>query len=186
MASIDRKLDLGDYIYEIKLVSKSTFAHAMLAKHVRDEIEIELDKFIKFIKEKVKEDIMKRNNRQLPLVLLLSLFTLYTTTTYAQTVTPTIEYDYLNDTIANVNTYTQVITLNGTVLANPTCAQAGANVTCSVPAPGALTTGDNTVKVTATKNGVVAETTMTGLKIGTGPKSPTGPRYKVVIVINLP
>jgi len=120
----------------------------------------------------------------LPFLLALSLFS---TPVYAHT-TPVVHlaWDY-DTTLAEVQSYTQSITIDGNVLTTaPACVSAGTTkVTCSVPVP-ALATGSHNVIVSATRNGVTTEARINGLNIeNSAPKVPVGSRVVITVTVNI-
>ncbi len=104
----------------------------------------------------------------------------------AQT-TAALRWDYgPNETVANVATYTQFIQVDSTVItAVPTCVQNGTVVTCSVPIS-PLSSGSHTLIVQASRNGISARTTITGLNPNDAPKNPSNPGYQINVTINIP
>lgn len=108
-------------------------------------------------------------------------------TVNAQSATATVVYGYPAVLMAEVSTYTQVVTVDNVLIpGNPTCVQVGPDVSCSIPV-GTVAAGRHTLSVEATKNNVTAKTTITGLDIGaTAPKNPVNFRYQLQITVNLP
>jgi hypothetical protein len=101
----------------------------------------------------------------------------------AQTPTATLRWDYAAP-LADVTTYTQSVSIDGTVLATaPTCTAVNAtSSTCSVAAP-QLATGTHTVVVAATKNGITAETRITGIGATGGPAQPSNQRLVITVTV---
>lgn len=121
-------------------------------------------------------------------ILLIALVVLFALVSqpYAQTTTNTIQWDYLNATPTQVATYTQTVTVNGTVQTTaPTCVASGVNTQCQLAVT--LISGSNTINVSATLNGVTRGITLAGLNPATsGPKEPTNFRYNINVTINVP
>ena len=119
------------------------------------------------------------------LILLLAL--VWAIPASAQTPAPVLSWDY-DVSPTEVASYTQAITVDGApVAAMPTCAprqNAPQETTCSLPAP-ELTPGPHTVAISATKNGITATTTITGLDRGTGAHNPRNPRVTVSVTVTV-
>lgn len=107
----------------------------------------------------------------------------------AQAPTYAVVWDYAATTVAEVASFTQSVTVDGTaVTALPACAAAanGTDVTCRVSV-GALAAGRHTIAVSATHNNVTATTTIAGVDPSVGaPKSPVNFRYQINITVNVP
>ena len=110
---------------------------------------------------------------------------LFGSTAYAQT--NTFAWDYVGALPAEVATYIQSVTVDNTAVTTaPTCIAKGTtDTTCSVPIT-PLATGSHTVSVSASKSGITAQTTITGLNLANGPKSASNPQIKIVVTINIP
>lgn len=120
-------------------------------------------------------------NKKLILVFALLLFP---SISYAQTPVVQMSWDY-DKASTEVATFAQVITVDGTVLtALPTCvAQGSAKTICTIPAP-TLATGSHNVSISASKNGITAETRINGLNVATNaPPNPGNPRATVTVTI---
>lgn len=116
-------------------------------------------------------------------LLAVALFIIPSTVS-AQT-TNVLEWTYTNTTLTEVQTYTQSVTVNGVAVTTaPTCVTQGSSVTCTVTIP-ALTTGTNSVFISATRGGMTAETRITGIDPNTAPKNANSPKAKIVITINI-
>lgn len=111
-------------------------------------------------------------------------FLLVATPLFAQN--KTLEYMYVATSLTEVNTYTQVVSVNNSVVTTPaTCVTKGTDVVCTVPIvtnPG----GSNTISVQAILNGQVAETVINYNPTAPGPKQPSNGKIKIVIIINVP
>lgn len=104
----------------------------------------------------------------------------------AQAQTKTLEYSYLATTLAEINTYQQIVRVNSTTLTTPpVCVQDGTDVHCSIP----ITTNpgvNNVISVTALLNGQAAETVVNYNPSAPGPKQPSNGRIKIVVIVNVP
>jgi hypothetical protein len=115
----------------------------------------------------------------------LVLAFLFVSNTYAQT-TQIVAWSYLAETLANVQALSQQLTINGTAsTAVITCVQNAANVDCSATVPALSLTTANTVKLSATKNGVTKETTIAGLLGSNAPKDPSNFRWVIQVTVNI-
>lgn len=91
--------------------------------------------------------------------------------------------------LATVNTYTQSVRVDTTTItATPTCVATTPTLTsCTVPtAP--LATGTHTLSVTASLNGITAQTTLSGVNPSsttTAPQNPANIKYQINVVINV-
>lgn len=108
----------------------------------------------------------------------------------AQTTATTIAWDYDVPT-TEVATYVQSVTLDNVVLPGPpVCvAKIGAptQTTCTIPTPAPLAPGStHTISVTGAKNGITAQTTITGLSTATMPHNASAPRVTVTITVTVP
>jgi len=118
------------------------------------------------------------------LLIILPFLLFFPINARAQSVS-TLEWDYPNTTLTEVQGYTQSITVNGTLVTiTPDCVTQGSSVVCSVAIP-PLNPGSNTVSVSASKDGVTAETRIVGMDPNKSPKNPGNPKAKIVITINL-
>lgn len=98
----------------------------------------------------------------------------------------TLEYRYVGASLSEVSQYTQVITINDSVVpVTPVCVTKGADVQCSAPIT-TLSGQNNTISVTAVFNGQAAETVTNYNPTLPGPKQPSGGTIKIVVIVNLP
>lgn len=96
-----------------------------------------------------------------------------------------IAWNYDATTVEDVATYAQRVVVNGNQLnVAPTCVQDGANVTCSAPVK--LLAGENTIRISATKNDVTKEVRFIGVNPLNGPKEPNSPRVHITVTITVP
>lgn len=100
----------------------------------------------------------------------------------AQTTTKVLSWSHVPDTLTVVNGYTFTLKIDaGTVSQiSPTCATAGANVTCSTPI--VLTSGTHTLVVTAT-NGNGSASGSFNYVPGASPTQPTNIVITVTITV---
>lgn len=111
---------------------------------------------------------------------LLVVFVLWASPALAQT--STLIYEYPATTPAVVATYTQVTTINGTVVsAVPSCVARGADTVCTQVIP-SLGAGNHAIAITATVNGVSQATTQI-VNLANGPARPSAPKITITIVI---
>ena len=117
---------------------------------------------------------------------LTAVLVLWASIASAQTTTATqLAWDVVGASLVDVQGYTIQVTVNGAIVtAGPACNQVGPDVSCSVPVPNFLPSG-NTVSITHTKGDESAQTIMTGLKAGGLVKSAARPRVKVTVTINV-
>lgn len=102
----------------------------------------------------------------------------------AQAQQTTLFWDYDGVMLAEVQTFQQSVTVDGTpVSAAPTCVAAGAKTTCSVPVP-QHTSGSRTYRIEATKNGVMRSTS-SAIDPSQGPAQPGGLRLTVSVVVQV-
>jgi hypothetical protein len=97
--------------------------------------------------------------------------------------TTTLHYDIATSP-AVVSTYTQRITVNGTVLtAAPVCGPEGTGTTCFIPVT--LNPTNNDVRVAFINAEGETEMRITGLDLNGLPVGPTNPRARITITINI-
>jgi putative flippase GtrA len=116
-------------------------------------------------------------------VFLLAVLLLAPRLVVAQTVSTSLVWSHVPDTLAHVNgyTFTQKIDAAAATVITPTCVAAGANVNCSTPI--VLTPGNHTIVVTATN----AAGTASGTLNYVAPASPTQPvSIAITIQITVP
>lgn len=105
----------------------------------------------------------------------------------AQTTT-SLAWDY-DVPPSDVATYTQLVAIDGALVpGTPTCGpRAGTTTqtTCQVPIP-PLASGAHVVSVTAQRNGMTAETRLSGVNPTTGPHNPSSPRVTVTVTVTVP
>jgi FtsP/CotA-like multicopper oxidase with cupredoxin domain len=116
-------------------------------------------------------------------ILLVASLLLLPTLAQAQTVTQTLEYDYLATTSAVVSGYTQTIKINASPVTSfsPTCVAAGANTHCTFPLPSPGVKSGDVVTVTATNGAGSTPSVPYTYNPGSVPTAPTS----VVITITI-
>lgn len=91
--------------------------------------------------------------------ILTIVFLFISSLSFAQTVTDTLVWDQLNETVANTATYVYTYKLDtaAATVITPTCAAVTTNVHCTVLIP-TLTSGNHTILVNATNPSAVTVT----------------------------
>ncbi len=121
------------------------------------------------------------------IVIAVTLLFTFAAASQAQT-TNTLAWDY-DVAPTEVATYTQTVAVDGAnQTGTPTCAAQAGNAqrtTCQMTIP-ALAAGTHTIGVIAARNGMTAETRVTGLNPANGPRSPSSPRLTVTVVVTIP
>lgn len=99
--------------------------------------------------------------------------------------TSQIGWRYTATTLAEVNGYNQVLSIDGTTSSAPiVCVQSGVDVTCNVNVSMLSSGVNHTLKLDATFNGVSKSTTISGLNPNNAPKDPIGFKYTINVTIN--
>jgi hypothetical protein len=126
------------------------------------------------------------------ILFVVALIALTITPAKAQTPQHTVAWLYRNETALNVNTnYVQAVSVNGNIITTtalkPTCVQAAADVSCTIPVGTLATDTAHTLSVSATYQNVTAVTNITNFRIGVGgAKNATDFKYQIQINVNLP
>ena len=117
-------------------------------------------------------------------ILIALALLLGTTSAYAQTVSQSLAWDHLADTLANVQTYTFDLKIDAAtaVPAIATCVAAGANVHCTTPL--ALTSGTHTLILTAVNATAVTPSDPFTYTPGANPTKPVN--LTIIVKITVP
>jgi len=105
----------------------------------------------------------------------------------AQT-TQSLLWDYNAVAPSEVSTYTQTITVDGTLMKTvPSCVagNVATDTTCTLVIP-TLTSGSHTISILAAKNGMTSELRVSGLDPNNAPRSPSNVHISIVINVNIP
>lgn len=116
-------------------------------------------------------------------LLLLVILLMLGTRADGQTITQSLEWDHLNDVLANVNLYafSLKIDTNATNVVTATCTTQGTGVHCKTPVT--LATGNHTLVLTATNTFGFSTGTLNYVP-GAIPTNPTN--LKITIIISVP
>lgn len=116
-------------------------------------------------------------------IILLFVLLLVASVGSAQTITQSLEWDHLNDVLANVNLYafSLKIDTNATNVVTATCTTQGTGVHCKTPVT--LATGNHTLVLTATNTFGFSTGTLNYVP-GAIPTNPTN--LKITIIISVP
>jgi len=117
--------------------------------------------------------------------ILIFLIVLFSSSISAQTAW-TAHWDYAGILLTEVNTYTQVVELDGTAITNSiNCATKGTGVHCTVLI-GTLSNAAHSLRVAATKSGITAEAILNNINPVNGPKVQTSVTITSTITVTIP
>lgn len=110
---------------------------------------------------------------------------LFSTAALAQTPEVKLQWEY-DKALTDVQAYAQAVTVDGTAITTaPTCTSAGsAKTVCSVVA-NQLATGTHTVAISATANGVTAETKIVGISASNAPQNAKNPKITITVTVSV-
>ena len=116
-------------------------------------------------------------------LLLVLILILIPSSVYNQTVSQTLQYDYLASTLVVTNTYTTSLKIDtaAPIAITPTCVTNGANVRCTNPIT--LTSGNHTIIVTVINTSGVSATGTLNYVPGLPPSTPSNITITIQVTI---
>lgn len=113
----------------------------------------------------------------------------FAATVNAQPRPVTIEWDYLGAVPSVVSTWTQTITLDGTLITTPpTCRPrtgSATDTTCAITVP-PLASGSHSIEIATASNFVTISTKVVGADFSRGPRGADNVRFILQLTITLP